>query len=97
MSLSMMFSSKSPPSRICMLARTTCSFTLAVPTYLIVTVPILFIGTSCCCCCCGGAPTCAAASIPPASNPTNPKSNETTRLTGLLMIVFKAGDVSEER
>src|ERR1051326_7612143 len=86
----------SPPSRTCMLARTTCSFTLAVPTNLMVIVPTLKVG--------GASPAVVGAAgcwaktglTPVNQHPTATKIETATLRTGLLMEVFKAGDVSKE-
>ena len=69
----------------------------AIGANLMVTVPILYEGT-----CCGGWPCppgggakAAIAEAPPApSNPTTARHKVATLRTGLLMKVFKAGDIS---
>ena len=94
-----MLASNSPPSRTCMLARTTCSFTLAVPTNLIVIEAALKTGF------CGAAAplpggaagACAWTEVTPAATSSRTATNrEVTLRIGLLMVVFKAGDVSKE-
>jgi len=107
MSRSRMVSSMSLPSATCMLARTICWLTLAVPTNLTVIVPTLapapgaWLTAGDAAESVAGAVGAGAVCAQSAARPASSASRQATRRRtiprpGLLGVIFKAGDVSQE-